>query len=186
MLERDIALINELRACSAERYCVEFKLDNVDLKLIGKLCSALSNAARIEKLDMSYVLWGIDDDMHDVVGTSFDPDVKKVGNQGFQIWLAQRLKPSIPFTFKSVDHPSGKVVILEIPAATTAPVEYDGVAYTRIGSATPKLSEYPDRFQKLIDNMRPYSWEKGAAKTFLTEDDVLNLLDYPSYFRLTK
>ena len=78
------------------------------------------------------------------------------------------------------------VFILKIPAATTAPVEYDGVAYTRIGSATPKLSDYPDRFQKLIDNMRPYSWEKGVAKTFLTEDDVLDLLDYPSYFKLTK
>jgi predicted HTH transcriptional regulator len=47
------------------------------------------------------------------------------------------------------------------------------------------LSDYPDRFQKLVDNIRPFTWEKGIAKAFLNEDDVLNLLDYPSYFKLT-
>lgn len=184
-MERDILLIDELCSQSAENNCLEFKQDNIDPKLIGKLCSALSNAARIEGEDLAYVLWGIRDSDHVVVGTQFDPNSKMVGNQGFQIWLAQRLNPSISFSFRSVEHPAGPVVILEIPAATSAPVEYDGTAYTRIGSATPKLSDYPDHFQKLIDNLRPYTWEKGIAKSFLTEDEVLNFLDYPSYFKLT-
>jgi len=186
MLERDIALVDELRARSAEESCVEFKKDNTDPGVIGKLCSALSNAARIDRQDLAYVLWGIQDDNHQVTGTAFDPDAKKIGNQVFQLWLAQRLNPSVPFSFRSVAHPDGRVVILEIPAATSAPVEFDGTAYVRIGSATPKLSDYPDRFQKLIDNIRPYTWEKGIAKSFLLEDDVLDLLDYPSYFTLTK
>jgi ATP-dependent DNA helicase RecG len=34
--------------------------------------------------------------------------------------------------------------------------------------------------------MRPYTWEKGNAKSFMTEDAVLELLDYPTYFKLTK
>lgn len=33
--------------------------------------------------------------------------------------------------------------------------------------------------------MRPYVWEKGIAKSFLVEDTVLELLDYPNYFDLT-
>ena len=45
MSERDIALIDELR--TIENALVEFKKDNIDPKLIAKLCSALSNAARI-------------------------------------------------------------------------------------------------------------------------------------------
>lgn len=183
--ERDIALINELRACSAENSCLEFKQDNIDLKLIGKLCSALSNSSRIEGKELAFVLWGIKDDDHTVTGTQFNPDSKKVGNQVFQIWLAQRLNPSIAFSFRTIAHPDGTVVILEVPAATSAPVEYDGTAYIRIGSATPKLSDYPERFQRLIDNMRPYNWEKGIAKSFLNEDEVLELLDYPGYFKLT-
>ncbi len=119
------------------------------------------------------------------MGTSFDPDSVKVGNQGLHIWLAQRLNPSISFSFRKVEHPDGTVIILEIPAATSAPIEYEGTAFVRIGSATPKLSEYPEYFQKLIDKIRACSWEKGIAKSFLTEDDVLKLLDYPSYFKLT-
>jgi len=184
MLERDIALIDELCGCFTENNCLEFKKDNEDPKLIGKLCSALSNSARIEEKDLAYVLWGVNDERV-VTGTDFKPDEKKIGNQVFQLWLAQKLKPSISFSFREVDHPEGRVVILEIPATTSAPVEFDGTAFIRIGSGTPKLSDYPDRFRKLIDNMRPYTWEKGIAKSFLTEDEVLNLFDYPSYFSLT-
>jgi predicted HTH transcriptional regulator len=185
MLERDIALIDELRNQTAEHSLLEFKQDNADPKLIAKLCSALSNAARIANKDCAYVLWGIRDDDHRVIGTQFDPETKTVGNHVFQLWLAQRLSPSIAFAFRSVAHPDGRVVILEIPAATTAPVSVDDIAYIRIGSATPKLTDYPERFQKLIDNMRPFSWEKGVAKSFLEEDTVLDLLDYPAYFKLT-
>lgn len=185
MLERDIALIDELRAQAAEHSLLEFKQDNTEPKLIAKLCSALSNTARIEQQDFAYVLWGINDDDHRVVGTQFNPETKLVGNTVFQLWLAQRLSPSIAFSFRSVNHPDGKVVILEIPAATVAPVSVDDIAYIRIGSATPKLTDYPDRFQKLINNLRPYTWEKGIAKSFIGEDVVLDLLDYPSYFKLT-
>ena len=185
MHERDIALVDELRGLSAENSLLEFKKDNVEPKLIAKLCSALSNAARIAQQDLAYVLWGISDVDHSVVGTQFDPEKKTVGNTVFQLWLAQRLSPSIAFSFRRVDHPDGNVIILEIPAATTAPVANDGIAYIRVGSATPKLSDYPERFQKLIDNMRPYTWEKGIAKTFVTQDDVLDLLDYPAYFKMT-
>lgn len=186
MEERDIALINDLLARPDEDSCLEFKKDNLDPKVIGKLCSALSNSARIDGQDMAYVLWGIEDKTKKVKGTTFNPDTKTTGNQVFTFWLAQHLRPSVPFIFRSVDHPDGRVVLLEIPAATTAPVEFDGTAFVRIGSATPKLSDYPDRFQKLIDNMRPYTWEKGIAKSFLPAGDVLSLLDYPSYFKLTK
>lgn len=185
MSTRDIALIDELRQQSAESSGLEFKKDNIDARLIGKLCSALANAARIENNDLAYILWGVDDETHQVVGSKFDPETKKEGNQVFQLWLAQRLKPSIAFSFRKVAHPQGNVVILEIPAATSAPVEFDNIAYTRIGSATPKLVDYPDRFQKLIDNIRPYTWEQGSAKSFLNEDDVLELLDYTAYFKLT-
>jgi len=47
MQERDIALINDLRQKASESDCIEFKQDNLDPKVIGKLCSAISNAARI-------------------------------------------------------------------------------------------------------------------------------------------
>lgn len=184
--KRYIALIDDLRQKTSENCLTEFKENNYDKDVIGKLCSALSNSARIDNADFAYVLWGVRDSDHEVVGTRFDPDAQTVGNQVFQLWLAQRLKPSIAFEFRIVKHPLGRVVILEIPAATSAPVEFDNIAYIRIGSATPRLTDYPDRFLRLIDNIRPYAWEKGVAKKFVTDDDVLSLLDYPAYFKLTK
>lgn len=185
MIERDIALINDLRLNQFEKEWVEFKHNNHDKDLIGKLCSALSNAARIANQDLAYVVWGIDDQTQAVIGTTFQPEVKTVGNMVFQLWLANQLNPSIAFSFREVPHPDGRVVLLEIPAATTAPVEFSGMAYVRIGSATPKLADYPERFQKLVDNMRPYAWEHGIAQAFVSEDEALSLLDYSAYFTLT-
>lgn len=186
MIERDIALIDELCNQSSENNLLEFKKDNIDPKIIGKLCSALSNTARVEQKEFAYVLWGIDDSTHKIIGTNFDPDKKTVGNMVFKLWLSNSLSSSIDPQFKKINHPDGSIVILEIPAATTAPVAFDSIPYIRVGSATPKLSDHPAIFQKLIINMRPYTWEKGHAKTFISEDEVLQLLDYPTYFRLTR
>lgn len=183
-VSRDIDLINDLCQLSAESSWVEFKKDNADPEVIGKRCSALSNAARIEGKEYAYMLWGIEDDTHDVTGTRFKPDQHKAGGQEFQLWLAQRLQPSIAFSFREVEHPAGKVVILEIPAATSSPVAFNNIPYIRIGSATPKLSDYPERYQKLIESIRPYRWEQGVARQHVSSDDVLELLDYTQYFRL--
>lgn len=183
---RDIDLINDLRVLPAETPWLEFKKDNTDPEAIGVRCSALSNAARIEGKELAYMLWGIEDGTHRVIGTAFNPDTVKVGQQVFQLWLAQRLQPSIAFNFRVAEHPDGRVVILEIPAATSAPVAYNNIPYIRIGSATPKLTEYPERYQKLIECMRPYNWEQGVARQHSTGDEVLELLDYSQYFRLMR
>lgn len=181
---RDIDLVNDLRALPAETPWLEFKKDNTDPDTIGVRCSALSNAARFEGKEIAYMLWGIEDGTHRVVGTAFAPDSMKVGQQVFQLWLAQRLQPSIAFSFRVVEHPDGRVVILEIPAATAAPVAFNNIPYIRIGSASPKLTDYPERYQKLIEHMRPYNWEQGVARPHSTGDEVLELLDYSQYFRL--
>lgn len=182
--QRNIALIDELLFDGDEQSCVEYKHNNDDPKMIGKLCSALANAAAIEQKDFAYVIWGIDDKTKQIIGTNFDPDSKKVGNQVFIMWLSQMLLPHITFYFKKINHPDAHVVLLEIPAAHTIPVEFDKVAYIRIGSATPRLSDYPEYHQKLINNLRSYMWEKAVAKSFITADEVLKLLDYPAYFKL--
>jgi ATP-dependent DNA helicase RecG len=184
-IERDIDLVHDLIARPAETSWVEFKKDNVDPKMIGVRCAALANAARVDGKDCAYMLWGIDDTSHNIVGTAFDPDTAKVGNQPLQMWLAQCLTPSIAFTFRLVQCPKGRVVLLEIPAATSAPVAFDGVPYIRIGSATPKLTDYPERYRQLIAAMQPYTWEHGVARQYVSGDDVLKLLDYAQYFRLT-
>jgi len=114
--------VNDLLQLPAEASWAEFKHNNSDKDMIGKTCSALSNAARIEGKHFAYLVWGIEDATRSVVGTTFEPSTKLVGNQGFELWFANKLKPSIMFQFRTVDHPDGRVVLLEIAAATSAPI----------------------------------------------------------------
>lgn len=184
--QRSVELIDQLRDRSAETPWLEFKIDNTDPDLIGKLCSALANSARLFEEDTAYILWGIKNDTHDVVGTHFDPDIKKANGQELAFWLAKQLQPGVPFRFRSVAHPGGRVVILEIPAATAAPVAFKNISYIRIGSATPKLTDHPELYKQLIERLRPYSWENAVARQYVPGDEVLSLLDYSQYFKLTK
>ena len=146
----------------------------------------MSNSARIEGRDCAYLVWGIDDETHAILGTDFNPDTKKIGGQVLALWLANSLQPSIAFSLRIVLHPARRLVLLEIPAATGAPVAFNSVPYIRIGSATPKLTEYPQRYQQLIERLQPYRWEQGIARQYATGNEVLDLLDYSQYFRLTK
>lgn len=183
---RTLALIDELLAMSAETTWVEFKHNNKDPQQIGRLISALANSARIADQHFAYILWGVEDGTHKVLGTTFEPSAETVSREPFEFWLTNRLNPDIAISFQSVDHSGTTLQLLCIPAATTMPVEFDRTAYIRIGSATPRLSDNPERLKLLWTKLQPYVWETGAAEQYVTADEVLARIDYASYFDLTR
>ena len=142
---RTRALIDELRQLPAETSWLEFKTNNNDARLVGTLISALSNAARLADQPFAYVVWGVRDEDHEAIGTTFEPTAQLQQGQPLEFWLAQRLQPAVAFSFRSFDYQGQRLVLLEIPAATTGAVEFDRQAFVRIGSATPRLSDYPER-----------------------------------------
>ena len=181
---RLLALIDDLRALPAETAWLEFKQNNTDPRMIGRLISAVSNAARLEDRDFGYVVWGVRNAGHAVAGTRFEPSSETHRRQPLELWLSQMLRPGLAFSFQPVQHPRGRLVLLEVPAATTAPVEFDRTAYVRIGGATPRLADHPERQRSLWDKLRPYVWETGIARPFAAGGEVLDLLDHRSYFGL--
>ena len=181
---RTLALIDDLRALPAETAWLEFKESNTDPDVIGRLISAVSNAARLEDRDFGYVVWGVRDGDHSVAGTCFEPSSARRQRQPLEFWLSRRLQPDVAFSFQAVDHPEGRVVLLEIPAATQAPVEFDRTAYVRIGSATPRLADHPERQRAIWERLRPQAWETGIARQFVDASEALALLDHPVYFEL--
>lgn len=183
---RSVAMINGLLRQSGETACVEFKENYADPTMIGKYISALANSAALADQSFGYVVWGIRNGTHAVVGSQLQPDRMKVQQQPLELWLAQRLAPSISISFEAVEHPHGRVVVLKIPAATTSPVEFERVAYVRIGSATPRLGDHPERQRQLWAKMQANPWEFGVAEQFLTGDEILDRLDYTKYFELTR
>jgi ATP-dependent DNA helicase RecG len=181
---RDIDLLESLLALQRETEWIEFKENNDDPELIAKVGAAVANSAAYHGKSHGYIIWGIRDQGLQVVGTSVDLKSKRVENQPFEIWLANKLRPSVPFEVRSISYKQWHVVLLQICAPTTIPVAVNGSTHIRIGEATTLLTNYPDRFAQLIEKMRPYNWEKGIARQYVEAGNVLNLLDHTQYFRL--
>jgi len=72
-------LIEELRALPQECEWVEFKVNNSNPQEIGEYISALSNSACLENKEFAHLVFGIKDDNHSLVGTTFKPRQKKIG-----------------------------------------------------------------------------------------------------------
>lgn len=184
--ERHIAIINELLALPAETTWVEYKVGNEDPDRIGRTISAIANGARLAGRPMGYVVWGIEDESQIIVGTPFEPTQAMARKaQPLELWLGQMLDPCPAFAFHVVEHPAGRLVLLEVPPASHAPVTFERQAYIRIGSAVTRLADHRERERSLWAKLQTFAWESGVAVQFITGDDVLSLLDYNAYFRLT-
>jgi predicted HTH transcriptional regulator len=177
-------LLSELRKLPHEVGWVEFKHDNADPEGIGEYLSALSNAAALAGKVKAYLVWGIDDATHDVVGTRFDPASVKVGNEELESWLLRLLSPKIDFRFHVFEADGQRVVLLEIGAAFRHPVQFKGVEFIRIGSYKKKLKDFPEKERELWRVFDQTPFEREVAAEQVTGDEVLRLLDYPAYFEL--
>ena len=129
-----ISLINNLRALPAEIEWVEFKVNNDEPSMIGEYLSAISNSAALHERDLGYILYGIDNNTHEIVSTGFSPKLAKVGNEELENWLLTQSTPRIDFRFVDVDTDQGHVVVIEVPAARVQPTAFKGVEYIRVGS----------------------------------------------------
>ncbi len=185
-LERHIALIDDFVKLDGELPCVEFKVNNADPDRMGTLISAISNAAAIAGEHCGYVTWGIEDGTHNVVGTTFRSASTKAHGQPLELWLSQNINPPLHFRFHEVAHTAGRVVLLEIPAASQVPTKFRNIPYIRVGSATPKLADHAAHEASLLAKLRPFVWEQGVAKAFVTTGEVIQLLDVAAYFELTE
>jgi Predicted transcriptional regulator containing an HTH domain and an uncharacterized domain shared with the mammalian protein Schlafen len=177
-------LLAELRKLPREVDWVEFKHDNAAPEEIGEYLSALSNAAALAGKVQAYLVWGVDDATHDVVGTRFDPASAKVGNEELESWLLRLLSPRINFRFHVFEVSDQRVVLLEIGAAFRHPVQFRSVEFIRIGTYKKKLKDFPEKERELwhVFDQTPFEREVAAEK--ISGDEVLRLLDYPAYFEL--
>lgn len=74
------SLINRLVAQPKESEWLEFKHNFHSKEEIGERISALSNSAALLNLPYSYLVFGVEDGSHNIVGTSFKCRNHKVGN----------------------------------------------------------------------------------------------------------
>ena len=179
-------LVRELQRLPHESEWVEFKKNNEDPQLIGENISAISNAAAIQGRPNGYLVWGVDNKTHKVVGTEFRYSLSRKGNEELEAWLAHMTIPRISFKFHEIPMEDGMVVLLEVPRATHQPVQFAGVEYIRIGSNKKKLKDYPERERELWRSFDTEPFELRLSMLNIDEDQLVSLLDYSKYYDLLK
>lgn len=179
-----VSLVHELCSLPKETEWVEFKVHKADPQDIGEYISALANAAALVGKAFAYLVWGVRNENHKIVGTSFRPHAQKFGNEELENWLLRLLEPKIDFRFFVVPVEDNNVVLLEIPRATRHPVRFSGQEFIRVGTYKKKLKDFPDKERALWRIFDRTPFEDGVALERVGADEVLQLLDYPAYFDL--
>lgn len=179
-----VDLVRELCNLPRETEWVEFKHNNYDPQLIGEYLSALSNAAALHGKAFAYLVWGVDDETHAVVGTTFMPSSARKGNEPLETWLLRLLTPKIHFRFHEVEVDGRPVALLEVGRAFRHPVRFGSEAFIRIGQVKKPLREAPEHERALWRILDQTPFEDLIAAERVSGDEVLRLLDYPTYFDL--
>ena len=177
-----INLVNALTKLPSETEWLEFKVNNYQPEMIGQAISALANSAALCGKNFAYIMWGIDDKTHEIVGTNKDFSNLKIGNQEIENWLRCLLSPHANFEFKMVEINGKKVGVLTIDKACGHPVKFKRVEYIRVGSYTKMLCDHPALQAKLWEVIRSSNFEEQTAKCNLNLNEVISLLDYTTYF----
>lgn len=181
-----VPLVGKLRKSPKETEWFEFKVNNANPNEIGTLISALSNSAAILNRRTAYIIWGVDDASHDIVGTNFSPATAKEGGEELENWLTRLIQPRVNIQFHEISIDGMAIVILDIDRASHYPTSFKGEKYIRIGSYIKSLKDYPEKEKLLWQVFDSSRFERNVAAKNLTAEDVLNILDYPSYFYLLK
>ena len=180
------SLLHELCKLPAETEWVEFKENAAKPEEIGEYISALANSAALGGKATGYLVWGVEDGTHRIVGTSFSPRAAKVGNEELENWLLRLLTPKIDFRFFETAVDDLAVVVLQIGRAFRHPVRFQGNEFLRVGTYKKRLKDFPEKERALWRIFDQTPFEDLVAEGHVSAEDVVRLLDYPAYFDLVE
>lgn len=179
-------LLNGLRSQPTETEWLEFKRNNIDPDEIGEYIAALSNSACLHDKAAAYLVFGIADKTHEIVGTAFRPKQSKIGNEELENWLARLLNPRVDFKIVESNVDDKHIVMFIIDPAHNRPVAFRGTAFIRVGSYKKKLDDYAEKERKIWQKGKHVDFEKDVSLKDVSSDDVFQLLNFSAYYDLMK
>lgn len=178
-------LVTQLTSRPTETEWIEFKENLAIPTEIGERISGLANAAALHHRPRAYLVWGVADADHRIVGTHFDPQATKgKGNEDLIPWLCRLLDPEPEMTLHVGELDGRRILVLEIQAANHAPIKFNGEEYVRVGSYTKKLRANVTLNRQLWRALDATPYELQVASDPMQPADLLAKLDYNSYYRL--
>lgn len=167
--------IKELIKYPYETEWLEFKTNWFDPSGLGEYISALSNSAAYHGRDFAYLIWGVEDKTHQIIGTSFNHH-HEIKGEPLDHFIARQIKPSIAYKFHEKMVDEKRIVVLEIPRADKVPVTFGSERFIRIGSSKEKLSKFPEResyFWSILRHGLPTMTNTESPYQNLTFDKAL-------------
>lgn len=159
-------LIDELRALPSETEWVEFKEKRCEPNDVGEYVSALSNSACLHDKDKAYLVFGIKDKTHQVVGTSVKLKKMKIGNEELENWLSRLLSPHVDFKLVEFTYDKNLISMIIIDPASNHPIRFKGIAYIRVGSYKRKLSDFPEKNYSTVSRIISDSISEGLVSAY--------------------
>lgn len=138
----NVQVLKTLLSLSAENEIVEFKeaKNSYDFSKLGKYFSAISNEANLRGRSYGWLVFGVEDKNHRVVGTAYRSkraDLDKLKGE-----IANKTTNRITFIeIYEVPFESKRVLMFQIPAAPRGiPISFDGHYYARDGEELAPLN----------------------------------------------
>ena len=168
-----LQILDNLRKLPTETEIVEFKeaKNNFDFSDLGKYFSALSNEANLKNRKFAWLVFGIENKRHAIVGSKYRPHRKDLDSLKKEI--ADKTINRITFMeiYEINDFPEGRIVMFQIPAAPKGiPVSFEGFYYGRDGESLAPLNI--EEFERIRAQVITDDWSSG-----IIEDATLSDLD---------
>jgi len=162
-------LVKYLREFVGERSWFDFKSNDVSPEKFGAYLAGLSNAACLANQPFGYLVFGVDDDTHEVVGTRFNPMTKKRNGELLVWWLKRNLSREVAFDVFSATIDGKRVVLVEIEAAHGRPTVFAGNSHVRFGTTLTELRNCPDLERELYQHLSP-DWSARIVQGLTVKD----------------
>lgn len=177
-----LRLVRRLLSKPSEGNWYEFKLNFADPEKIGEYISSLSNEAALNGKKHGYLVWGIEDSTHEILGTDFNPLTQKKGNIDLETWLISLTTKGIGVEFLEFDLNNKRIVIMSVEAAKIQPTSFAGKESIRNGSHNKSLKDYPSKEAQLWSMFAKTGFETLPALTGIERNKIFELLDIPTFY----
>lgn len=141
--------LQHLLSLQSENEIVEFKEanNNFDFNRLGKYFSALSNEANLLNNEDAWLVFGIEDKKHKIVGTKYRE--RKSDLDSLKKEIADKTSNRVTFIdIYVLCFKEGRVILFQIPPAPNGlPVSFDSNYYGRDGESLVALNQ--EKFEKI-------------------------------------
>lgn len=167
--EKELLDILQQLLKNSENEYIEFKeaKDNFDIDKLGRYFSAIANESTLKEKQYGWIVFGINDKTHQIVGTNFydNDNFNKVKKK-----ISENTTDNISFIeIYSLIYNDKRVVMFQVPAAVGLPVKWKKIAYGRDGESLTLLSDFESEQIKITAN---FDWSRK-----IIEDATINDLD---------